>query len=103
MIHKKVIFFIILFIINFLSIDLSYGYESNIINDNEINILVINSYDEDDEWEKNILDGFRDEINKLISNTVNIFNEYVDIRYRKDDEYIFEIIDFLKRNIKERI
>lgn len=100
MVHKKVIFFTILFIINFFSIDLSYGYESNIINDNEINILVINSYDEDDEWEKNILDGFRDEINKLISNTVNIFNEYVDIRYRKDDEYIFEIIDFFEKKYK---
>ncbi|MGL4913953.1 MAG: ABC transporter substrate binding protein [Romboutsia sp.] len=51
-------------------------------------ILIINSYDSKNTWEKSVLEGFYNEIKIYEEHTVNINLEYLDSKKRNDKEYI---------------
>lgn len=74
-------------------------YAYNILgSDNKIlEILIINSYDSKNQWEKSILTGFEEKLKEIKPNDIdfNIDLEYLDIRKRNDKEYLDSFSELL--------
>ena len=74
-----------------------YAQDGLDLKDNTLNILVINSYDSNNEWEKHILNGFESKLKELKPENlkINIELEYLDIKKRSDKAYIKSFDDLL--------
>ena len=74
-----------------------YAQDGLDLKDNTLNILVINSYDSNNEWEKHILNGFEDKLKELKPKNleINIELEYLDIKKRSDKAYIKSFDDLI--------
>ena len=74
-----------------------YAQDGLDLKDNTLNILVINSYDSNNEWEKHILNGFEDKLKELKPKDlkINIQLEYLDIKKRSDKAYIKSFDDLI--------
>lgn len=97
---KGLLNYITIIIITVLTIlnskDLVYAYNILGSNDDIIDILIINSYDSKNEWERHILNGFEKKLKDLDLNT-NLHLEYLDIRKRNDKTYLESFNDLLNK------
>ena len=69
------------------------------VSEDRKNILVICSYYQDDPWEKNILSGIKEELNKRFKN-VNYDVEYMDARRHSGEQYVRAIYEVYKHKFK---
>lgn len=63
-------------------------------------ILIINSYDREQLWEKNIISGFQKNLNGKFNVIYTI--EYLDLKSNNSNEYFKELSDILKIKYKEK-
>lgn len=64
------------------------------------NVLIINSYNIDNKWEKSIIDGFKDVLDDKYSE-INIKMEYLDIGENKEEYYVEEFKSFINSKYKD--
>ena len=74
-----------------------YAYNILDSNDKILEILIINSYDSNNEWEKRILTGFEERLKEIKPQNLefDIDLEYLDIRKRNDKEYLDSFSELL--------
>ena len=82
----------------------TYAYDIIGNDDKRLDILVINSYDSKNEWERHILYGFEESLKNIKPDDLelDIDYEYLDIRKRDDEEYIKSFSDLLKSKYKDK-
>lgn len=97
---KGLLNYITIIIITVLTIlnskDLVYAHDILGNDDDILDILIINSYDSKNEWERHILNGFEKSMKDLNLNT-NLHLEYLDIRNRNDKTYLESFNDLLNK------
>ncbi len=94
---KMTIIFILTIILSFNNIQTSSANEILQSDDNILDVLVINSYEESDRWEKSIVYGFTKTMKELKPEgiTVDTKIEYLDIKSRPDKEYVDTFLNLL--------
>ena len=85
---------ILLTLVNTISI---YSNDGLHLKNNTLNILIINSYDSNNQWERHILRGFESKLKELKPKDleINIELEYLDIKKRSDKAYIKSFDDLI--------
>ena len=78
----------------------SCTYADTINKNDTFNVLLINSYDTDDNWEVRVKEGLK-EVIKTKKN-INLKTEYLDIRNNNSDSYIKEFSELLNAKYKSK-
>ena len=87
----------VIILITLVNTILIYAYDGLNLKNNTLDILVINSYGSNNQWEKHILNGFEDKLKELKPKDlkINIQLEYLDIKKRSDKAYIKSFDDLI--------
>ena len=87
----------VIILITLVNTILIYAYDGLNLKNNTLDILVINSYGSNNQWENHILKGFEDKLKELKPKDlkINIQLEYLDIKKRSDKAYIKSFDDLI--------
>ena len=87
----------VIILITLVNTILIYAYDGLNLKNNTLDILVINSYGANNQWENHILNGFEDKLKELKPKDlkINIQLEYLDIKKRSDKAYIKSFDDLI--------